>query len=74
MLAAKKGLFWQGKEYEMREAPEGGRYQPLSPDRVGRIHESALRVLEENAVMRIGESKLRPVNIRVLAVPLFIGV
>ena len=28
----------------------GGKYQPLSPDKVGRIHESALRILEEVGV------------------------
>ena len=31
-----------------------------------RVQTSLLRVLEENAVMRLGESQLRPVNIRIL--------
>ena len=50
------------------EAASGG---TLFLDEIGelplRVQASLLRVLEENAVMRLGESKLRPVNIRVLA-------
>ncbi|MHC4250712.1 MAG: trimethylamine methyltransferase family protein, partial [Planctomycetota bacterium] len=35
----------------------GGRYQPLSPDAVGRIHGSALRILEEVGVrVELGEA------------------
>ena len=50
------------------EAAGGG---TLFLDEVGelpmRVQTSLLRVLEETAVMRLGESQLRPVNIRVLA-------
>ena len=50
------------------EAAGGG---TLFLDEVGelppRVQTSLLRVLEENAVMRLGESQLRPVDIRVLA-------
>ena len=50
------------------EAASGG---TLFLDEIGelplRVQTSLLRVLEENAVMRLGESQLRPVNIRVLA-------
>jgi DNA-binding NtrC family response regulator len=49
------------------EAASGG---TLFLDEIGelplRVQTSLLRVLEENAVMRLGESQLRPVNIRVL--------
>jgi len=33
-----------------KRGPEGGQYQPLSLDNVGRIHETSLRVLEEVGV------------------------
>jgi trimethylamine--corrinoid protein Co-methyltransferase len=33
-----------------RRGPTGGQYEPVSPDRVGRIHETALRILEEIGV------------------------
>ena len=50
------------------EAASGG---TLFLDEIGelplRVQTSLLRVLEENAVMRLGESQLRPVNIRVIA-------
>ncbi len=50
------------------EAAEGG---TLFLDEIGelppRVQASLLRVLEECAVMRLGESRLRPVSIRVLA-------
>ncbi|NLF09972.1 MAG: sigma-54-dependent Fis family transcriptional regulator [Pirellulaceae bacterium] len=50
------------------EAAGGG---TLFLDEIGelppRVQASLLRVLEENAVMRMGESRLRPVNIRILA-------
>ena len=50
------------------EAADGG---TLFLDEIGelplRVQTSLLRVLEENAVMRLGESQLRSVNIRVLA-------
>ena len=50
------------------EAASGG---TLFLDEIGelplRVQASLLRVLEENAVMRLGESQLRPVNIRILA-------
>ncbi len=50
------------------EAASGG---TLFLDEIGelplRVQASLLRVLEENAVMRLGESQLRPVNIRVVA-------
>lgn len=50
------------------EAASGG---TLFLDEIGelplRVQTSLLRVLEENAVMRLGESQLRPVDIRVVA-------
>lgn len=50
------------------EAANGG---TLFLDEIGelppRVQASLLRVLEEDAVMRLGESQLRPVDIRVLA-------
>ena len=50
------------------EAANGG---ILFLDEIGelppRVQTSLLRVLEENAVMRLGESQLRPVDIRLLA-------